>query len=137
MRKRHLRDPDDPRHTLCGIPVERCSLAAAVQVDVTHTQRTTVTMSDEHGQPRARCLGCAVRYLRGACRDASSLVQRELEAAAGGRMLVLPIGAATLRDIERVAVHVTLSACDGNKTRTADLLGLSRRSLYDRLRRAG
>lgn len=135
MCKRHLRDPDDPRHTLCGIPVEHCALASAVQVDVTINERTTVTMCDEDGKPRGRCLGCAGRYLRGACRDASSLVQRGLAYSAGGKLLAFPIESATLR--ESVSVPKTSLPCDGNKIRNRERLGLRRSALYDRLRRAG
>ena len=40
----------------------------------------------------------------------------------------------TLREVEADAIKATLSQCDGNKSRAARILGMSRKALYKRLR---
>ena len=39
----------------------------------------------------------------------------------------------SLAEIERVVIHETLNSCSGNKTRTAAILGISLKTLYNRL----
>lgn len=39
----------------------------------------------------------------------------------------------TLAQIERTYIEATLEACNGNKTRTAAQLGISLKTLYNRL----
>ncbi len=41
----------------------------------------------------------------------------------------------TLEEIERRAILATLDACDGNKARTARMLGISEKSIYNKMRR--
>src|SRR5262249_24079460 len=41
---------------------------------------------------------------------------------------------ALLAEVERRAIQRALSACDGNRTRTAERLGISRRQLFDKIR---
>ncbi len=48
----------------------------------------------------------------------------------------MPLGV-TLDDVEKAYAMKTLQACNYNKTKTAKLLGVSRKTLYDRLNRWG
>ena len=41
---------------------------------------------------------------------------------------------ALLAEVERAAIRQALAACDGNRTRTAERLGISRRQLFDKIR---
>jgi two-component system response regulator AtoC len=41
---------------------------------------------------------------------------------------------ALLAEVERRAIHRALTACGGNRTRTAERLGISRRQLFDKIR---
>ncbi len=41
---------------------------------------------------------------------------------------------ALLADVERRAIASALQACGGNRTRTAERLGISRRQLFDKIR---
>ncbi len=55
--------------------------------------------------------------------------------------LLLPLSAEeplpTLHDVEEEYIRLVLARCDGNKSRAARVLGLSRQGLIDRLRRGG
>jgi DNA-binding NtrC family response regulator len=68
----------------------------------------------------------------------------EIVAAASGGTARLPAGAhveggsgfavgMTLAEIEKEAIIRTLEACKGNKKRTAEMLGIDRRTLYNKL----
>jgi len=48
-------------------------------------------------------------------------------------LLQIPLGT-TLEECTRMLIVRTLASCDGNKSRTARVLGMSRKALYDRLR---
>jgi DNA-binding NtrC family response regulator len=50
--------------------------------------------------------------------------------------IVLPVGT-SLADSERRLIHATLASCGGNKTRAAELLGVSLKTLYNRLHSYG
>jgi DNA-binding NtrC family response regulator len=39
----------------------------------------------------------------------------------------------SLAEVERAVIHETLNSCGGNKTRTAAILGISLKTLYNRL----
>ena len=41
---------------------------------------------------------------------------------------------ALLAEVERQAIRRALSACGGNRTKTAERLGISRRQLFDKIR---
>ena len=43
-------------------------------------------------------------------------------------------GAALLAEVERRAIHRALFACEGNRTKAAGRLGISRRQLFDKIR---
>ena len=49
-----------------------------------------------------------------------------------GNCLRIPVGTA-LAEIERQAIYATLDLCDGNKRRCAEMLGVSLKTLYNRL----
>ena len=49
-----------------------------------------------------------------------------------GNCLRIPVGA-PLAEIERQAIYATLDLCDGNKRRCAEMLGVSLKTLYNRL----
>jgi two-component system, NtrC family, response regulator AtoC len=53
--------------------------------------------------------------------------------AAGDPIEGLPLRA-LLAEVERRAIRRALLACDGNRTRTAERLGISRRQLFDKIR---
>ncbi len=53
--------------------------------------------------------------------------------APGGPAETLPLRA-LLAEVERRAIHRAMLACDGNRTKTADRLGISRRQLFDKIR---
>jgi DNA-binding NtrC family response regulator len=48
------------------------------------------------------------------------------------RLLQISIGT-SLADVERQLIHATLRQCAGNKTKTAEILGISLKTLYNRL----
>jgi len=52
--------------------------------------------------------------------------------AVEGDCLRLPIGT-TLAEMERQAIFATLDHCGGNKRRTAEILGVSLKTIYNRL----
>ena len=43
----------------------------------------------------------------------------------------------SLEDAERILLHATLVDCDGDKTRTAELLGVSVKTVYNMIKRHG
>ncbi len=53
--------------------------------------------------------------------------------AAGDTAEPIPLRA-LLAEVERRAIHRALLACQGNRTRTAERLGISRRQLFDKIR---
>ena len=53
-------------------------------------------------------------------------------AAPVGECLRVPVGT-SLAEIERRAIHSTLDLCEGNKRRCAEMLGVSLKTLYNRL----
>jgi DNA-binding NtrC family response regulator len=53
-------------------------------------------------------------------------------AAPVGECLRVPVGT-PLAEIERQAIHSTLDLCEGNKRRCAEMLGVSLKTLYNRL----
>jgi DNA-binding NtrC family response regulator len=83
-----------------------------------------------------------VRELRNVVRRAFILAQSELDldgilgkpatAASASGVLRIPIGT-NLADVERWMIIATLKKCGGNKTRAAALLGVSLKTLYNRL----
>lgn len=58
------------------------------------------------------------------------------QAFATDEMISLPIGT-RLADAERMLIETTLRQCEGNKRRTADLLGCSLKTLYNKLHAYG
>jgi DNA-binding NtrC family response regulator len=53
--------------------------------------------------------------------------------AAGDTSEPIPLRA-LLADVERRAIQRALVACQGNRTKTAERLGISRRQLFDKIR---
>ena len=49
-----------------------------------------------------------------------------------GNCLRVPVGT-PLAEIERQAIYATLDLCEGNKRRCAEMLGVSLKTLYNRL----
>jgi DNA-binding NtrC family response regulator len=49
----------------------------------------------------------------------------------------LPAAGATLKDLERELIAKTLEQCDGNKSRAARRLGISRKAIYEKMQRYG
>jgi DNA-binding NtrC family response regulator len=43
----------------------------------------------------------------------------------------------TLADVEKEYIKITIASVGGNKMRAAELLGVSRRALYNKLKRHG
>jgi len=67
-----------------------------------------------------------------------ALLQRLRRAApVGGARRSDGLAGRTLKDIERQAIHETLSLTGGNKAETAKRLGISRRALYDKIEKYG
>jgi two-component system, NtrC family, response regulator AtoC len=54
--------------------------------------------------------------------------------AAGDSAEPIPLRA-LLADVERRAIQRALAACQGNRTKTAERLGISRRQLFDKIRK--
>jgi DNA-binding NtrC family response regulator len=92
---------------------------------------------------RARRWPGNVRELKNAVHRAFILADETLElaaadpaappgAAAGGERLEFEVGTA-LADMERRAIFATLDHCRGNKRRCAEILGISLKTLYNRL----
>ncbi len=51
-----------------------------------------------------------------------------------GEDITLPDGFPTLKEIEKLTIRKALEITNGHKSRTADLLGISRYALYRRLK---
>ncbi|HEY5756711.1 MAG TPA: helix-turn-helix domain-containing protein [Steroidobacter sp.] len=64
--------------------------------------------------------------------EESSAVGGERERAPAPVALRIPVGT-NLADVERWMIFATLQKCGGNKTRAAALLGVSLKTLYNRL----
>jgi len=81
-----------------------------------------------------------VRELKNAVQKAFIFCDEQVEFDFSGQesrepaqpLLNISIGTA-LADIEKQAICATLEACDGDKRRCADLLGVSLKTLYNRL----
>ena len=81
-----------------------------------------------------------VRELKNAVQRAFILADDEVDldfsglecAAPAGNCLRIPIGT-PLAEIERQAIYATLDLCEGNKRRCASMLGVSLKTLYNRL----
>lgn len=81
-----------------------------------------------------------VRELRNAVQRAFILADIEVEldfaelegAAPSGSVLQIPVGT-SLAEIERQAIYATLDLTEGNKRRCAEMLGMSLKTLYNRL----
>ncbi len=81
-----------------------------------------------------------VRELKNAVQRAFILADSEVEmnfaivdsTVPTGDCLRVPVGT-PLADIERQAIHATLDLCEGNKRRCAEMLGVSLKTLYNRL----
>jgi DNA-binding NtrC family response regulator len=81
-----------------------------------------------------------VRELKNAVQRAFILADDEVDldfaglecAAPTGNCLRIPIGT-PLAEIERKAIYATLDLCEGNKRRCASMLGVSLKTLYNRL----
>lgn len=68
-------------------------------------------------------------------RDARAYLGHDTDARADVRelaVLQVPVGT-NLADVERWMIFATLQKCGGNKTRAAALLGVSLKTLYNRL----
>ncbi len=81
-----------------------------------------------------------VRELKNAVQRAFILADDQVEldfaglecTAPSGNCLRVPIGT-PLAEIERKAIYATLDLCEGNKRRCASMLGVSLKTLYNRL----
>ena len=56
--------------------------------------------------------------------------------AADGSFIKIPLGS-TLEDVEKQMITRTIEFTDGNKTRAAEILGVSAKTLYNKLERSG
>jgi DNA-binding NtrC family response regulator len=81
-----------------------------------------------------------VRELRNAVQRAFIMADHVVELDFAGLACVEPVGSclqipvgAPLAEIERQAIYATLDLCEGNKRRCAELLGISLKTLYNRL----
>ena len=74
----------------------------------------------------------AVLLARGTELDPMLLPKMLHRSPAREEIIKIPIGTA-MDDIEREVILRTLEANDGNKTVTAEVLGISRRSIYNKL----
>ncbi|MFL5578194.1 MAG: sigma-54-dependent transcriptional regulator [Gemmatimonadaceae bacterium] len=72
----------------------------------------------------------------GVVRD-EHLALRPKEGAAGAATGAAPLDGMTLEDAERFLIRKTLARCDGNVSKAAEALGLSRSALYRRLQYYG
>ena len=105
---------------------------------------------DERPQPSGRAIRVALlRELRHfiertvlvggrATLDAEDFIRTAREQDAGTRRETLPdVGSMTMDEIERSMIDKTLRHHDGNITRAAEALGLSRAALYRRMQKYG
>ncbi len=65
--------------------------------------------------------------------DVEDLPDATIPAATGDAGEPIPLRA-LLAEVERRAIQRALVACQGNRTRTAERLGISRRQLFDKIR---
>ncbi len=79
----------------------------------------------------------AVLVLDGDTVDAPDLERLARQEPGGGAPPLPPVGSMTLDEMERAMIERTLAEFEGNLSRTADALGLSRAALYRRLRKYG
>ena len=68
--------------------------------------------------------------------DLPERIQRESGDRGGQPAVEVPVGS-TLAESEALLIRATLSACRGNKKRTAETLGISRKALYGKLEKYG
>ena len=81
-----------------------------------------------------------MRELKNAVQRAFILADADVEldfaeldcAAPVDNCLQVPVGT-SLAEIERQAIYATLDLCEGNKRRCAEMLGVSLKTLYNRL----
>jgi DNA-binding NtrC family response regulator len=111
----------------------------------TVAERYPVTQSEASSGVFAAPVGGA----HSAVEAGSTAVVDEVEEAAGSKlghavanpvdaMPVVPVRVgSTIADAERDLIIATLAYCDGAKERTADMLGISLKTLYNRLRAYG
>lgn len=100
-----------------------------------HMQRSIDTTHAEHStKPATRDVQVAalsgLQHL--APGFGARLAQRRQAAVAAPVALRIPVGT-SLDDVERWMIFATLRKCGGNKTRAAALLGVSLKTLYNRL----
>jgi DNA-binding NtrC family response regulator len=67
----------------------------------------------------------------------SAIARRDLAKELGSKKKDLPNGGRTLRQIEMQAIRDAIERCNGNKSKAARELGMSRKALYKRLNDAG
>jgi DNA-binding NtrC family response regulator len=69
--------------------------------------------------------------------DAEQLPQELLGDELSGAVSRPSLGGYTLAEIERSAIIETLELCGGNKSRAARSLGISEKSIYNKMKRFG
>jgi DNA-binding NtrC family response regulator len=96
--------------------------------------RQAITIIRSHGWPgNVRELKNAVQRAYIMSDDVVDIDFVGTEASAPvGECLRVPVGT-PLAEIERQAIHSTLDLCEGNKRRCAEMLGVSLKTLYNRL----
>jgi DNA-binding NtrC family response regulator len=152
---------DDLYYRLAGYTIELPPLperASDIPALVEHFRRRTAVRLglDELGAPSQGTLAVLTAYRwPGNVRELENVIQRAAvdfgslrDAAAVARLLPAAERSAapsqpaigddfTLEEIERLHIAAVLARCEGNRTRTAQILGIERKSLYRKARRLG
>lgn len=93
--------------------------------DVIDVESLPVEVRTAPVAPRATVPAAAARPVAGGSPVGGSV-------AGGGELLQIAVGT-PLAEVERQLILATLRRCEGNKSRTAELLGISLKTLYNRL----
>ena len=114
----------------------------APQLALSDSARTVLLQHGWPGNVREleNVLERASVFCEGPMIEASDLELKDSIASAGNVTEVLSTGSfvgMTLAELERRAIEKTLAHCEGNKAKTARVLGISEKSIYNKMRRLG
>ena len=104
----------------------------------TVAERYPVARAESAAPPAARSATAGGELAEDPSDAGTAVMAHDGDADAADDMPVVPVRVgSTIADVERDLIIATLAYCDGAKERTADMLGISLKTLYNRLRAYG
>lgn len=104
------------------------------------TQEALKTLLQYHWPGNMRELENILEQASAFCEDAQIDVEQiPLRQTAGGinTTSIRPLAGLTLEELERLTIHQTLETCGGNRARTARMLGISEKTIYNKMAKFG